>query len=123
MENQIKGETEPLPEYLKHLLNFCGFASSKLFAKLDNNDIDEMEMLGRTYMVKIVPNTKQYFHLFANNPVQFQILPGHKKLLLITKDLLASKCSQVSHNKSEPENQCSSSSSAKLVGINKIEQF
>lgn len=123
--DHIGDHNEPLPEYLKHLLYFCGFTSIKLLANLNNNDIAEMEKFGRTSMVEMVPKTAEYFHIYQNDPVDFKILPGHKKLLLLTSnDLLSSKCSLIILNNKQVvfkhENQRLFSSSPNMVSKNPI---
>lgn len=74
-----------IPKYLVNLLNLQGYDNIFSVNQLDDDAINQLEVYARNERFrKQIPkeaDLRDYFGIFYNDPAEFEILPGHKKLL------------------------------------------
>lgn len=74
-----------IPTYLQNLLALRGFDNAVSIENFNDDDIIEMETYAKSANIrKRIPEDAKlvdYFGTFYNDPADFEILPGHKKLL------------------------------------------
>ena len=75
-----------LPVYLKNILSMSGFDNPISFKRITEADIAEIEQFVLSdKMKKRIPkdgNLREYFGTFYENPEDFEIVLGHKKMLI-----------------------------------------
>lgn len=73
-----------VPSYVKNILRLRGFDNAACIKTLTDEDYKEFETFARTKMAKFIPsgsNLKDYYHVFSEEPNEFEFLPGHIRLL------------------------------------------
>lgn len=86
MWSVIERDIGALPVYLKNILSINGYNHLLSLEELDEQSIQDVEKFARENMKNYVPNTEAYFYIFKENPSDFRILSGHRKLLLKLRD-------------------------------------
>lgn len=75
-----------VPKYLKLVLRVRGYDNAASIGTLTSNDIQKLQEFFRAKFKKDVSSDagqdrKDFFHAFHNDSDEFEILPGHVKLL------------------------------------------
>lgn len=76
-----------LPECLKNILFFNGYANFLTLSQIREQNINVMAHVVRTTMARLCPHTMEFFHVFYRNPSEFAFPRGYLMLIELIKTL------------------------------------
>lgn len=80
IENGIPAK---VPNYIKNILHLSGYEDVSVLRKIDLVKIQKLEEFTRNKIMELNEiELKKYFHFYNKNHTKFEILQGHKDMLL-----------------------------------------
>lgn len=106
-----------LPDGIKKIFIANGFSNKFVISKIDEKDIESTEQFARDILPDLIDKNEypEYYGIFQKNIKKFQILTGHKKVLICISDFYKEQLQKKSmvkltapktDNKSQTKKQC-----------------
>lgn len=82
-----------IPLILKDLLIINGFENEIIISNINDSDIKEITLFARNELHKIIDkeNLPKYYGPYWKNPSLFQIVPGHKNIIILLSEYYKKK--------------------------------